>query len=408
MKSSAQQPRILIAGAGIGGLACALALHAAGFRDVILLESAPTIERVGVGINVQPAAVAELSLAGLGDEFERSGIRTRAIAYLDEFGRQHRSEPRGMAAGHRFPQYSLHRGDLQAMLLYAVRDRLGPESVIGGARVVAFYESDSTVTVRLASGAALGVDEISGDLLIGADGIHSNVRRQLHPEAMAVRSGGLQMFRGVTELPSFFDGETMIVANDSSKRRLIAYPISARHAQQGRAQVNWVCMIPDELLPSSSDVWSRERVSAQDVLPHYAGWTMETFDLQAMLAGSDSVLRQAMVDRPPLPWWGKGRVTLLGDSAHLMYPVGAHGGSQAIVDGFELADTLAASTDLVQGLRDYEIRRQAPTSSIAQANRDRDAAERSLAAAAGADKAAEIDRITRTYNAVAERSPRSG
>jgi 2-polyprenyl-6-methoxyphenol hydroxylase-like FAD-dependent oxidoreductase len=127
-----------------------------------------------------------------------------------------------------------------------------------------------------------------------------------------------------------------------------------------------------------------------------------------MLAGSDNVLRQAMVDRAPLPWWGQGRVTLLGDAAHLMYPVGAHGGSQAIVDGFELADTLVASNDLLEGLRDYEIRRQPTTSSIAQANRDRDAAERSLAMAAGGDKAAEIERITRTYNAVAEHSSRKG
>lgn len=408
MQPSGYQPRILIAGAGIGGLACAIALHAAGFHDVIVLESAPAIERIGVGINVQPAAVAELTLAGLGDEFERSGIRTQAIAYLDDTGRQHRSEPRGIMAGHRFPQYSLHRGDLQAMLLQTVRDRLGPESVIAGARVIAFESTDSSVTVRLASTAAIGVDAITGDLLIGADGIHSNVRRQLHPEAMDVRPGGLQMFRGVTELPSFLDGETMIVANDSSKRRLIAYPISARHARQGRALVNWVCMIPDELLPPSADPWSRERVSPREVLAHYADWMLDAFDLHGMLAGSDSVMRQAMVDRAPLPWWGQGRVTLLGDAAHLMYPVGAHGGSQAIVDGFELADTLAASSDLVEGLRDYEIRRQPATSNIAQANRDRDAAERSLAMAAGSDKAAEIERITRTYNAVAEHSSRKG
>ncbi|MEV8520963.1 FAD-dependent monooxygenase [Dyella marensis] len=408
MNSSGYQPRILIAGAGIGGLACALALHANGFRNVVLLESAPAIERVGVGINVQPAAVAELSLVGLGEDFERSGIRTSAIAYLDEAGRQHRSEPRGTAAGHRFPQYSLHRGDLQAMLLYAVRDRLGPESVIGGARVIAFHDWGSGVTVRLASALSTGVEEISGDILIGADGIHSNVRRQLHPGAMDVRSGGLQMFRGVTELPSFFDGETMIVANDPSKRRLIAYPISARHARQGRALVNWVCMIPDELLPPSPSTASLEPASPREIRAQYAGWSMGAFDLQALLAGSAKVMRQTMVDRPPLPWWGQGRVTLLGDAAHLMYPVGAHGGSQAIVDGFVLAETLAASASLVDALRDYETRRQPATGNIAQANRDRDAAERSLASTAGADKAAEIERITRTYNAVAEQSSRSG
>jgi 2-polyprenyl-6-methoxyphenol hydroxylase-like FAD-dependent oxidoreductase len=212
----------------------------------------------------------------------------------------------------------------------------------------------------------------------------------------------------VTELPSFFDGETMIVATDPSKRRLIAYPISARHARQGRALVNWVCMIPDELLPPSPSTASLEPASPREIRTQYADWNMGAFDLQALLAGSAKVMRQTMVDRPPLPWWGQGRVTLLGDAAHLMYPVGAHGGSQAIVDGFVLAETLAASTSLVDALRDYETRRQPATGNIAQANRDRDAAERSLAATAGADKAAEIERITRTYNAVAEQSSRSG
>lgn len=401
---ASKQPRIVIAGAGIGGLACALALHARGFRNITVLEAASQMHRLGVGINIQPPAIAELSLIGLGDELERAGIRTRAMMYSDLHGSELETELRGVAAGHRFPQYSLHRGDLQQLLLEATRDRLGEESIVLGSRVVGFRDAGNAVVVQWCDTAANTSGTIATDVLVAADGLHSRVRAQLHPDAMALRKAHVQMWRGVTELDRFLDGRTMIVANDNDTRRLIAYPISASHAQRGTPLVNWVCLIPDALL--SADILNASRGEegrAEDILEQYRHWDMGWLDIGSLFGGSAHIYRDAMVDRPPLAYWGVGRVTLLGDAAHLMYPVGANGGTQAILDAFTLADALAETADVTEALSCYEALRRPATSQIVQANRQRDSAERALADHSAQEKSAALAGITRTYNAIVER-----
>ncbi|BDU21162.1 FAD-dependent monooxygenase [Dyella sp. GSA-30] len=399
------QSKIVIAGAGIGGLSCALALHARGFSNITLLEAASEFRRVGVGINIQPLAIAELALVGLNDQLDRFGIRTRALDYCDSHGQRLGTELRGIGAGHRFPQYSLHRGDLQHMLLEAVRDRLGDQSIIRGARIDRFREEKDGVIVESRHATSGAQRTLISDLLIGAEGWRSNVRAQLHPEAMAVRHARVQMWRGVTEINEFLDGETMIVANDNQTRRLIAYPISAAHRSEGKALINWVCLVPDALLPASAlNSPVKERASVEEVLDQYKHWRMEWLDLEKLLGGSANVYRDSMVDREPLTYWGTGRVTLLGDAAHLMYPVGAHGGSQAILDGFTLADALTESDDVTSALRCYEAVRQPATSQVVHANRDRDAAERAMADRSEQEKAAALTNITQTYNAIVERT----
>lgn len=403
---------IVIVGGGIGGLTTALALHAQGISATVL-ESAGEIRPQGVGINIQPAAIAVLTALGLGDALAETGIATREHRYLDHTGTTLWTEPRGIAAGHPCPQYSLHRGELQMLLLGAVHDRLGSDAVRTGARLTTFEQTRDGVRVRVGDRATGSTTAYEATALIGADGLHSAVRSQLHPEQAALSTAGVDMWRGLTELEGFLDGRTMILVNDQDHgARLIAYPCSARHAAQGRALVNWVCLVPIPASgPSGDPGWDRPGLLA-DVLPHFSHWDLGWLDVGDMLARSNQILQYPMVDRDPLAGWGSGRVTLLGDAAHLMYPIGANGASQAILDAVTLATELAGDSDVVTALQRYEEVRRPATTAIVHANRDMDHAERAIAARPDQDKATALAALTSSYRTTVEgtmsRTPRRG
>ncbi|GGO08023.1 flavin-dependent oxidoreductase [Microbispora rosea subsp. aerata] len=399
--TTANTADIVIAGAGIGGLATALALHAKGI-DAVVLETAPELAPLGVGINIQPAAIGVLTELGLGEALAATGIRTREHRYLDHKGVTLWAEPRGVAAGHEHPQYSIHRGELQMLLLAAVRDRLGHDAVRTGLRVDTFEQTASGVRV-FAHGETGGAAVFEASALVGADGLHSAVRSRLHPGRDSLSPGGVDMWRGVAEVDEFLDGRTMILANDDQATRLIAYPISRRHAERGKALVNWVCLVaaPSKDLSDGAG-WNRPG-RIEEVLPHLAEWDFDWIDLHAMLASSPRILRYPMVDRDPLPRWGEGRVTLLGDAAHLMYPIGANGASQAILDATALAAELARGDDVAAALERYEAVRRPATTAIVLANRNMDGAERAIAGRAVQDKADELATITHRYRMTVER-----
>ncbi|MEK8144944.1 FAD-dependent monooxygenase [Streptomyces sp. M10(2022)] len=211
-----------------------------------MLEAADEIRPLGVGINIQPAAIAALTATlGLGDELAATAIATREHLYVDHTGTRLWNEPRGLAAGHQYPQYSIHRGELQMLLLAAVRDRLGPDAIRTGTRLHSFEHTHSGIRAQAHDQAAGTTIAIEATALIGADGLHSAVRAQLHPGRTPLSSGGMRMWRGLVELDGFLDGRTMIVASDDEATRMIAYPISARHAARGKALLNWVCLVPD-------------------------------------------------------------------------------------------------------------------------------------------------------------------
>lgn len=399
---------IVIAGAGIGGLTAALALHAHGLKATVL-EAAREIRPLGVGINIQPAAIAELISLGLGDTLAETGIATREHRYLDRTGTTLWTEPRGVAAGHRCPQYSLHRGELQMMLLAAVRDRLGPDAVRTGSRLTGFVQTPGGVRAHVSDHAGGTTAAIEGTALIGADGIDSAVLSQLHPGQTALSAAGIHMWRGLSELDTFLDGRTMILANDEQGARLVAYPCSARYAQQGKALLNWVCLVPSAATSASGDAgWDRPG-RLEDVLPHFSAWDFGWLNVPDVLTRSGQILQYPMVDRDPLARWGAGRVTLLGDAAHLMYPIGANGASQAILDAVALATELARDDDVPAALHRYEAVRRPATTTIIQANRKMDTAERDLAARADTDdatKAATLEAVTSSYRDVVENGTR--
>ena len=364
--------RVIVAGAGIGGLTMALSLHAAGI-DVLVIDAAITLRPLGAGINLMPHAVRELTELGLGDELAATGIPTFEHVHFDRHGNRIWGFASGLNIGYRWPQYSIHRGELQMILLDAVRARLGVDAVRVGTVFSEFTESPSGVRVHVRDRRSGTVSALPADVLVGADGLYSGVRAQLHPGEPPPCWGGILMWRGVVDAAPFLTGRTVAVAGTNAALKFVAYPISRQAELRGRALVNWVAEV---MVPGGSATaadWNR-RGRVEDVLPWFADWTFGWLDVPGLITGAPQILEYPMVDRDPLPSWGTGRVTLLGDAAHPMYPVGANGGSQAIVDArvlaWSLARALSSSGTPAEGLAAYEAARRETVNAIVRANRD--------------------------------------
>ncbi|KMO32077.1 hypothetical protein VQ02_24540 [Methylobacterium variabile] len=351
---------IAIAGAGIGGLAAALCLHERGF-GVRVFEAVETLQPLGVGINVMPHGAGVLHDLGLGAALDAMAIRTRAIEYRTRFGHLIQSDLRCVEAGFAYPQYSVHRGELQFLLLDAVRERLGPDAVAAGKAVSTLDQDAHGVQIGFADGTAL-----RSDLLIGADGFRSRVRRHLHPDEGPAHYEGTMMWRGANLQAPFADGRTMFIAGDHDVK-FVCYPISARAAREGKALVNWVAEVRHDQPRAADEAdWTRE--GGRDVVAAFEGFRMPDIDVPALIRDTQRITQYPMIDRDPLPWWTQGRITLLGDAAHPMYPIGANGASQAILDARALADCLAAHPG-PEGLAAYEAVRRPATTSVVQSNR---------------------------------------
>lgn len=357
---------IIIAGGGIAGLSLALSLHQVGVACRVF-EQVPAIRPLGVGINVQPHAVRELFELGLERELEAIGVRTREVAYFSKKGGLIWSEPRGMLAGYNWPQFSVHRGKLQMMLFDAVRARLGDDAIVAGTTVTGFRQTGSGVEVRLRTGDG-GERTERADLLIAADGIHSAVRRQLFPQEGPPRWGGAVLWRGTTVAKPYLTGATMAMAGHEWQK-FVTYPISKPDPETGEALINWI----GELKYEPGAGWNREdwnrRGDFADFLPAFDDWRFDWLDCPALMQAGGECYEYPMVDRDPLERWTHGRVTLLGDAAHPMYPIGSNGASQAIIDARVLTRALIDHGVGEEALAAYEADRRPATSRIVMANR---------------------------------------
>ena len=355
--------RVLIAGGGIGGLTAALALQARG-HAVEVFEATAEIRPLGVGINLLPHAVQVLDGLDLADRLLAQGVATRELAYFNRHGQPIWSEPRGRAAGYQVPQISVHRGRLQMTLLAAVRERLGEGALRTDRRLTGFTQDADGVVARLLDGEGRETTA-AGDLLIAADGIHSAVRRQFYPEEGAPVYSGRILWRGVTRAAPYMTGASMIMAGHHDQK-FVAYPITTPNAD-GMATINWIAELRRaEML--NRENWNRAG-RLEDFLPAFEDWQFDWLGVPALIRGAEAVYEFPMVDRDPVPRWSFGRVTMLGDAAHPMYPIGSNGASQAILDARALVEALDARPDPEAALTAYQDARLAPTAAIVLANR---------------------------------------
>jgi 2-polyprenyl-6-methoxyphenol hydroxylase-like FAD-dependent oxidoreductase len=356
--------KVGIAGAGIGGLTLALMLQQRGI-EVELWEAVRELRSLGVGINLLPHASKELSELGLLPQLRELAIETASLAYYNKLGQLIWREPRGLAAGYPWPQFSIHRGDFQMLLLGRVRDLLGQDSVQCGLRAESFEAHGDRVRVSLRRVGDPSLVTREVDVLVAADGIRSQLRQQLYPERDALQFSGRVLWRGATECEPFMDGRSMFMAGHPDQK-FVAYPISEPARGRGRSLINWIAELrrPGD----HENDWNR-KVDKSLFAGEFASWKWGWIDVPALIAQTEAVYEFPLVDKDPLPRWSFGRMTLLGDAAHPLYPVGSNGSAQAILDARCLADCLAGTRDVPYALREYEAERLPKTAGIVLRNR---------------------------------------
>jgi 2-polyprenyl-6-methoxyphenol hydroxylase-like FAD-dependent oxidoreductase len=353
---------VLIVGGGIGGLTLALQLERAGISARVL-EAAPELKPLGVGINILPHASKELCNLGLQDSLSPIAVQTKQSVFFNRFGQLIHSDPAGAAAGYPWPQYSIHRGELQLMLASVVRQRLGDDRLVLDARAVGFEDHGDSVTVTTEASNGQQTS-YKGVLAIGCDGVHSIIRKLLHPGEAALRYSGYTMWRGTTRMERILDGVSMIRAGWLATGKLVVYPIL--DYGDGTQLINWVVEIG--VPQRTTRDWNQVTDDAVFMAP-FKDWNFDWLDVPAMLKGTERVLEYPMVDQVALPSWTRGGVTLLGDAAHPMVPRGSNGAGQAILDTRALTTALVEEVDPRVALHRYEQKRLPETARVVELNR---------------------------------------
>lgn len=335
--------RILIIGAGIAGPVTALSLEAAGFTDIVIAERSREIRGLGVGVNLLPHAVREFTELGIVDRIAALGVEPSTLSYFNRQGQQIWSEPRGRAAGYEWPQLSVHRGRLQVELNELVKERLGDVYRLG--RELVDIQGDTAI-FELRDG---GTEEITADLIIASDGIHSAARKLHYPAEGEPLWSGLTLWRGTAVIEPVLDGTTMVMVGDA-EQKFVAYPLSEVD-EHGKQRVNFIAERRGE---GSGDAdWTRE-AQREPIADLFKGWSYDWLDIPSIILGTEELLEYPMVDRDALPRWTFDSLALIGDAAHAMYPNGSNGGSQATLDARTLAYRLATEPSIEAALAAYE------------------------------------------------------
>jgi 5-methylphenazine-1-carboxylate 1-monooxygenase len=357
---------IAIAGGGIVGLTAALSLHAAGFR-LTVFEAVSQPAPLGVGINLLPHAVRELTELGLLDELLKLGVAIEDLNYLTAAGELVWHEPRGLLAGYNWPQIAIHRGEFQMFLLEKVRQRLGPHAVCMGQELIGVQTIGDRAHARFVDRKSGKEATVEADILIGADGIHSAVRKRFYPDEGSPRWNGITLWRSTSPVAASMGGKAMIWAGYSAQK-FVAYPIG-KDPETGLNRLNWICdlKVSEEDSPPVRD-WNRPGDHA-DFLPPFADWRWQGLEVAAIVNASGPIYEFPMVDRDPLPQWTFGRVTLMGDAAHPMYPIGSNGATQGIIDARVFTWHLAKAATMEEAMQHYEADRRETTGRIVLMNR---------------------------------------
>jgi len=356
---------IIISGAGISGLSLGLTCHQLGIPFQIF-EKSQKIKPLGVGINIQPTAVRELAAMGLLNELEATGVKTRELAFFTKLGLEIWSEPRGLEAGYDFPQFSIHRGELQMLLYRTLINRCGTDTIKLGYEVIKSQTKQNKVHVSIMDNAGK-LSEISGDLCIAADGINSVLRRQLYPGEGPPLWKGVILWRGTSKSKPFRSGATMAMIGHATQR-IVAYPISTPD-RNGNVIINWICERKSEdtkLIQENN--WNKS-VKFNKFLPYFETWSYDWFDFPNMVRSSNTVLEYPMVDRNPVDNWVDGLTLLIGDAAHPTYPTGSNGGTQAILDARSLGKALIEYGSTKTALHHFQEQTLKSSNSVVLASR---------------------------------------
>ena len=357
---------IAIIGGGIAGLALAMNLQSRGLGCRVY-ESAPEIRELGVGITLLPHAMRELAALGLDAGLMPLGIENEESCFFNRFGQLIYGEPRGRFAGYSYPELGIHRGKLHAALFAAARERLGPGAVLTDHHCTGFEQDAEGVTVHFRSSATGEArPAVAADIAVACDGINSALRRQLYPEE-GLAYTGINTWRGVTRRKPILTGRSYMRIGSIRTGKLVVYPIVDDVDGEGNQLINWMAEIETGEAGRRND-WNKPGALA-DFLPIYESWTFDWLDVPQMMRDADTILEYPMVDRDPVDRWTFGRVALMGDAAHPMYPRGSNGAAQAAIDARTLAELLAAGGDAVAALAAYEAARLPKACNVVLANR---------------------------------------
>lgn len=355
--------RIAIVGGGIGGLALALSLHRLGLACDVY-ETAPEIREIGVGITLLPHAMRELALLGLQAELEAAGIENLESVFCNRWGQFIYREQRGRHAGYSLPEIGLHRGKLHGIMYRAALQRLGAARIHLDHRCTGVEQDGRRAVLRFGDSRGSQLPAVEADVVIACDGVNSAVRRAFYPNEQ-LAFGGINTWRGVTVHPPILTGKSYLRIGSIDTGKMVIYPIADDVDGRGNQLVNWVAEIRRE--GGAMNDWNRPG-RPEDFLAIFEDWKFDWLDVPNLIRTAQGIFEYPMVDRDPVPRWTFGRVTLLGDAAHPMYPRGSNGSAQALIDARTLAGLLAAR-DPLDALAEYERVRQPPTARIVETNR---------------------------------------
>jgi 5-methylphenazine-1-carboxylate 1-monooxygenase len=363
--NSSQTCKIAVVGGGIAGLSFALALHQHGLMCDVY-ESVPDVKELGVGITLLPHAMRELADLGLQAELEAVGIENLESVFFNRFGQFIYKEPRGRHAGYAVPELGIHRGKLHRILFDAVVKRLGADRVHTNHRCVGVTQADVGATVNFVqSSDGAHLPSLQADIVIACDGIHSAIRKQFYlDEKLAF--AGINTWRGVTRHKPILTGKSYMRIGSIKTGKMVIYPIVDNIDADGNQLINWMAEIEGDSRDMND--WNSGG-KIEDFMPIFKDWKFDWLDVPALIRNADQVLEYPMVDKDPIAQWTFGRVTLMGDAAHPMYPRGSNGSAQALIDARTLAAEIASQADPVLALQSYESKRRELTSRIVQTNR---------------------------------------
>ena len=356
---------IAIVGGGIAGLSFALGLHKRGI-DCDVFEAVTDIKEIGVGITLLPHAMRELAELGLQDALEAVGIENLESVFYTQHGQYVYKEARGRHAGYTLPEIGIHRGKLHRILFDAAVSRLGADKVHTGMRCSAFSQNDHGVEIEFSNAHTQTSIKVQAQIAVACDGVNSVVRAQMHPQD-ALCFAGINTWRGVTVHPPILTGKSYLRIGTVEVGKMVIYPIIDNVDGKGNQLINWVAELQKP--NAAMNDWNRPGDPAV-CAEIFKDWTFDFLNVPELILKADKVFEYPMVDKNALPFWTQGRVTLMGDAAHPMYPRGSNGSAQALIDARTLADQLAQHTDPQEALKAYEVLRLAPTAKVVETNRN--------------------------------------